>query len=149
MLAGEIRRHWICFAKSWNYCGGDYVTDLSSAGKKKGKMSDKVKLKVKDIVKLFSELDPEQSLDSSDGDLLEPFVLGFIDGIRDQDFNVWAFHCPYDNQVQIEIYRSMFQLGESLNFYKSGKNSIDYVSTIQKEFSSKMRTELTRSLDGE
>ncbi len=110
----------------------------------------KVKLKVKDIVRLFSELDPEQSLDSLDGDLMEPFVLGFVDGIRDQDYNVWAFHCPYDNQNQIEIYRSMFRLGESINFYKNGKNTrVEYVSTIQKELESKMRSEFTRSLDGE
>ena len=111
----------------------------------------KVKLKIKDIVKLFSELDPEQSLDSGlDGNLPESFVLGFIDGIRDQDYNVWAFHCPYDNQNEIEMYRSMFKLGESINFYKNGKNNrVEYVSLIQNELSSKMRNEFMRSLNDE
>lgn len=118
--------------------------------KKENMSNTKSKLKIKDIVKLFSELDPEQNLGDLDGDLLEPFVLGFVDGIRDQDYNVWAFHCPYDNQVQIEMYKSMFELGDSVNFYKNGKNTRnEYVSAIQKELAHKMRAEFTRSIDGE
>ena len=102
----------------------------------------KVNLKVKDIVKLFSELDPEQNLCFEDA---EPFIRGFIDGIRDQDFNIDPFYCPYKNEKQYQMYVSMFKFGEVVFPFRNGKNfRLEYLSIIKDELSSKMNEDFMK-----